>query len=144
MADEEYVDPEFPEMEYPPEEFYEPEGNPEPEALDGGEEFSGEIPIPDELREQADLELIEFSPDASESFPVPESPLRGTPTVLSPDSGGALFLPEDDPIQQPSIAAPLDPYPVYTRAVPRRLRHLTCEQKGSEYHKPAGLYRPGN
>jgi hypothetical protein len=169
---EEYVDPEFPEMEIQPEEIPESEGNSGLEVWDEG--FCGEIPesegnlepevfdeecqeetstpdglddlrekIFDEVREQADSGLIESYSDAQEVFSEQEYPPRAVPTVMTQDSGGVLFLPDDDPIRQPVISEPLDPRLVYTRSVPRRLRHLTCERRGSEYQKPSGLYRPG-
>jgi len=143
----EYVDPEFPEMENQSEEIPEFEEHLEPEVLDEG--FYEEAPIPDELREQVDLELIESSPDVEEvstvkeAFAALEYPPRENPTVMSPDSGGVLFLSNDDPLQQPLISNPLDPRLVYTRAVSKRLRHLTCERRGAEYNRPSGLYRPG-
>lgn len=136
---EEHVDPDFPEMESQPEESLESEENQGSEVLEEG--FYGEAPIPDELREQVDLELIESSPDG---FLVSEYPPRESPTVMNQDSGGVLFLPGDDPIQQPLISEPLDPRLVYTRSVSKRLRHLTCERRGSEYQRPVGLYRPGS
>jgi hypothetical protein len=138
---EEYVDPEFPEMGSQPEEIPESEGNPEPEVF--GEEFYEETPLPDEFQEQVGMELVESSPDVQEGFLAFEYPPREAPTVMNQDSGGVLFLPDDDPIRQPVISEPLDPRLVYTRSVPKRLRHLTCERRGAEYHRPAGLYRPG-
>jgi|SRR6516165_2954822 hypothetical protein len=126
----EYLDPEFPEMEDLPEEPNEPEGNPEPEVFD--EEFYEEQDIPDELREQECLELVdEYQP-------------REDPQILNEDSEGALFLPDEDPIQQPLITEPLNPHVVYTKFVSKRLRHLTCERRMAEYNRPSGLYRPGN
>lgn len=138
---DEYVDPEFPEMESQPEEIPEFDGNLEIEESD--EVFYEEIPIPAELGEQLDLELIESYPDEQDVFSEPEYPPREATKTMNQDSVGVLFLPEDDPIQQPVVPEPLDPRLVYTRSVPRRLRHLTCERRGAEYHKPAGLYRPG-
>jgi hypothetical protein len=138
---DEYVDPEFPEMEVQPEEFSESEGNPEPKVWD--EEFYGEIPVPDEFQEQMDSEWVESPSDAQDVVSVPEYSPKEVSQTLSQDSGGSLFLPDDDPIQQPPINEPLDPQLVYTRFVPRRLRHLVSERRQPEYHRPAGLYRPG-
>jgi hypothetical protein len=140
MSDE-YVEPEFPEMENPPADW-------ENDSNEIGEVFEdevvdpqgGEVEVSAEIREQVDLELIESSP-ISPVFS--EYPPREAPRALSEDSGGTLFLPDDDPIQQPLIANPLDPRLVYTRSVSRRLRHLTCERRGAEYTRPSGLYRPG-
>jgi hypothetical protein len=139
---EEYADPEFPEMESQPEEFYESEGNPEPEVLE--EEFSGEMTIPDELREQVDMELLRSSPEVIyDNFPVSGYPPQEASTNRVPDAGGTLFLPEDDPLQHPLAPVPLDSPPVYTRPVPRRLRHLVCERRGPEYNRPLpGLLQP--
>jgi hypothetical protein len=103
------------------------------------------------------LELMESSPDQLIFSEFPEYP----PDVLPPlnqDSGGTLFLPEDDPIQQSGGTlflpesdpiqqppmAPLDSDVVYTRSVSKRLLHLVLERRGAEYHKPVGLYRPGH
>jgi hypothetical protein len=135
---EEYVDPEFPEMESQPEEISEFEENPESEVW--GEEFYEESPLLDEFKEQMDL--IESSPGEQDVLSEQEYPSQAVSTVMSQDSGGVLFLPDDDPIQHPVISEPLDPRLVYTRSVPKRLRHLTCERRGSEYSRPTGIYRP--
>lgn len=132
----EYIDPEFPEMESQPEEIPEPEWDPESEALD--EEFYEETPTSDGF--EGELERMES--EMQEVSSALEYPPRESPTVISEDSGGVLFLPDDDPIQQPLISEPLDPRLVYTRPVSKRLRHLTCERRGSEYSRPAGVYRP--
>jgi hypothetical protein len=139
---EEYLDPEFPDMEAYPEEAPEPEGNPEPEVLE--EEFSGEMTIPDELREEVDMELLESSPEVIyDNFPVSGYQPQEAATNMVQESGGTLFSPEDDPFQHPLTTDTLDPPPVYTRPVPTRLRHLVCERRGPEYHKPLpGLLQP--
>ena len=141
---EEYENQDFPEMEPSgdemgdlPEEAWEDVPNDEVADLQ-----RGEIDVPDELQEQVDPELVESYSDAQDAI-APEYPPREAPKAMSQDSGGTLFSPDDDPIQQPLISNPLDPRLVYTRPVPRRLRHLTCERRGAEYNRPSGLYRPG-
>ena len=117
---EEYVDPEFPQLDSQPEEIYrDPEGNLEPEVLDEG--FVEETIYPHDFEGLVDLGLVESSPDSDE----------------------VLFFPGDDPLRHPVIHELLDPPLVYTRYVSKRLRHLTCERRGPEYVKPSGLYRPG-
>ena len=128
---EEYESQDFPEMETSEEEI--------------SAEYAEEYAIPDELQEQTNLESIESSSDAQDVFSVPpEYPPKEISRIVSQDSSGTLFLPGDDPIRKPVIAEPLDPHLVYTRRVPKRLRHLTCERRGPEYHRPTGFYRPGN
>jgi len=148
MSDD-YVDPEFPEMGgFPADENTDPEGfGQEYEAVYEGqpEESQGEVPEtgewfspPEEPQEQVQADTQEHP-----VFSAPESPPQEVPQTLSQDSGGVLFEPDDDPLTHPPIVEPLAPQQVYTRFVSKRLRHLVCERRGAEYHKPAGLYRPG-
>lgn len=144
---DEYADSEFPEMEDLPAEWEEiPDESMEAFEDEVVDPQGGEDEVPGEFEEQADLgELIEASPDAQDVSPVlPEYSPEEAPEALSEDSGGALFSPGDDPLRQPLIPSQLDPRLVYRRAVPKRLRHLTCERKGPEYNRPSGLYRPGS